>query len=364
MGEEEGGELIVKGPAVMQGYLGGEPAFRDGYFLTGDIGYWKKSGEKRFFYLVGRAKEILIKGGVNISPVAVESALQQVSTNIDQAYVVGKEDDRYGEEVAAAIVWKKGVEPTGAMRALKLTLLAEHQILSDYEIPKYLVTIGIDDLPVTSTGKVQRTILKKTCAGGMSSVYELLTSPEFQCIVIPSQSRLVEASRALYNHCWQPLEKSASAYKKYLGEYLTLGAIDSDGALAGHISFSYADKKITCVSICSAGFIPKPVPHVAEIPDTEFVRQYLRAGNDPVMNFHHTLGAKLVEVTAGGRPEDASSLGYTMLVRYPPIETREMAGPVSHQLIQAVRILASDTGAEVYALSRPGGLAAYLERTA
>ncbi|MEK7114264.1 MAG: fatty acid--CoA ligase family protein, partial [Patescibacteria group bacterium] len=358
------GELIVKGTAVMRGYIGNEPAFRNGYFLTGDIGYWKEVHGQRFFFLIGRSKEIIIKGGVNISPVAVENALKKIDADIEQAYVIGVEDKRYGEEVGAVIVWKEDVEPANALRRLKLALLTEHEALRAYETPKYLAVARADELPMTSTGKVQRTVLKKMLGGKMDSVYELMHSAEFHFIVIPPQSPLSEASQALYNHCWQPLVKSEREYKKYLGDYLTLGAIDAHGALAGQISFSYADNRISCVSICSASFKSKLVPKVGETPNVNFVREYLSDGHDPVMNFHKKLGAELVEVTPEGRPKDKSALGYTMLLRYPTTESIALVGPVSNQLIQAVRILARDVGAEVYAISRPGGLASYIHRSA
>ncbi len=362
LGEGEQGELVVNGPAVMQGYIGDEPAFRNGYFLTGDIGYWKEIDDRRFFFLIGRAKEIIIKGGVNISPVAVENALKKISADIEQAYVIGVADERYGEDIGAVVVWKDAANPPAALRRLKLALLLGHKALRTYETPKYLISVHAEELPMTSTGKVQRITIKKNFGNTLEPVDELMQSEEFRFVVISPQSPLTEASRALYNHCWQPIIKSGREYKKYLNEYVTLGAVKGDGTLAGQISFSYADKKITCVSICSAAFAPKPVPAVQETPDAEFVRNYLLAGNDSVMNFHRALGAELVEVIPQGRPEDKSSLGYTMLLRYPLAETIALAGPASHQLIQAVRIIASDCGIAMYAFSRPGGLAAYLAR--
>jgi hypothetical protein len=157
---------------------------------------------------------------------------------------------------------------------------------------------------------------------------------------------------------------NAPAYTTYLGEYFTLAAIDARGNIAGQISFSYKENRLTCASICSAAFRPRPVPDVHAIPSPEFVREYLLAGNDPVMNFHKKLGAELVEVIPNGRPADKSALGYTMLLRYPP----GAAGiapdaPVSNQLIEAVRMLAAGVRAEVYAVSRPGALAAYVARS-
>ncbi len=358
--EGEEGELIVKGPAIMRGYSGGETAFRDGYYLSGDVGYFKTIAGRRFFFLKGRSSELIIKGGVNISPVAVENALKKISPTIEQAYAVGVDDPRYGEEVGAAIVWKSDVEPERALRQLKLQLLSGSETLSAYETPAFLKTLSAIELPATSTGKVQRTLLKKQLAGKFEPVGSILTSAEFQFNIIGAQSPLFGISHELYNHCWQPLIQNADEYKKYLAEYITLGALARDGTLAGQIAFSHRDNKLTCVSICSAAFKPKSVPEVSTAPTIESVRNYLIEGHDPVMNFHQRLGAELVEVTPAGRPEDKSALGYTMLLRYPPADNLALGGPVSAQLIQAVRILASDSNAEVYAVSRPGGLAVYL----
>ena len=363
LGEGEDGELIVKGASVMQGYIGGEEAFRDGYFLTGDIGYYKTILGRRFFFLKGRSKELIIKGGVNISPVAVENALLAICPDIDQAYAVGVEDMRYGEEVGAVLVLKNGVDEESAMRRLKLTLLAGTPQLSVYETPTCLATLPANKLPATSTGKVQRTLLKAHMAGAFEPLHKIITSAEFEFIVLTPQSPVADASRALYNHCWQPLTQSAAEYKKYLGDYLTLAAIDNKGMLAGQISFLYRDNTITCVSICSASYKPKLVPEVKQIPSLEVVKKYLQEGLDPVINFHTKLGAKLVKTIPDGRPADKSALGYTVLLQYPQIKGDAFyGGPVSNQLIQAVRMLARDAGAEVFALSRPGGLASYLNR--
>lgn len=364
LGENKEGELVVKGPAVMSGYLGNEPAFKNGYFLTGDIGLYRILDGRRFFFLKGRKKEIIIKGGINISPIAVESSLKRIFSDIDQAYCLGVVDDRYGEEVAALICFKEGADEQSAMRRLKFTLLCGTPLLSAYETPKYLLSLPASELPVTSTGKVQRIILKeKTKREQFESLYELFKTRSHTFIVIAPQSPYVQASRALHNHCWQPLTMDAAAYKKYLGDYITLAAIDAQEKIAGQISFSYAENRLTCVSICSAAFKPRAVPKVRTSPSPEFVRAYLLGGHDPVMNFHQKLGAELVEVISGGRSDDASALGYTMLLRYPSgAVTLSPDAPVSHQLIGAVRTLAAEAGGRVYAISRPGGLAAYLAK--
>ncbi len=366
LGEQEEGELIIKGPAVMKGYIGGESAFRDGYFLTSDIGLFRTIQGRRFFFLKGRKKEIIIKGGINISPIAVESVLKRVSSDIDQAYCLGVADERYGEEVAAVVCFKEGIEEQSALRRLKFTLVRGTPFISAYETPKYLLSLPASDLPVTSTGKVQRTVLKeKIKLEQFESLYELFKTNSHTFDILTPQSPFIQASHVLYNHCWQPLTLDAAAYKKYLSEYVTVVAIDNQRKIAGQISFSYEDNRLTCVSICSATFKPRSVPEVRIVPDVEFVREYLLAGNDPVMNFHQKLGAKLVEVIPNGRPDDTSALGYTMLLRYPKnvITDIDPHTPISQQLIQAVRILANLAGSEVYAVSRPGALAAYVARS-
>ncbi len=361
--EGEEGELVVKGDAVMQKYIGGEEAFRDGWFLTGDIGYWKIIEGRRFFFLKGRAKEIVIKGGVNISPVAVEDALKKISADIAQAYVVGKDDERYGEVVAAAIVWKVGVDPASAMRALKVRLLRGSSHLSAYETPDYLANIKVEDLPTTSTGKVQRSQLKKNIGDAFERLVDIYISQEYRFVAVEPQSPLAEKSRGLYNQCWQPLEKTAREYRTFLNANVTIAALDASGAIAGHLALKLHEGRLTCISICSANFVPKPVPEAARMPSKEEVERYVQTGEDPVMQFHAKLGAELVEVIPQGRPEDKSALGYTMLLHYPAASDSTLKGSAPAQLIALARTLGKDIGADVYALSRPGGLAAWVSRS-
>lgn len=161
LGENEEGELIVKGDAVMSGYVGEEPAFRDGYFLTGDIGLFRIIEGQRFFFLTGRKKEIIIKGGINISPTAVENRLKKISSDIDQVYIIGMADDRYGEEIAAILCWKINSDIKESEKRLKNALLSGSPHITAYETPKYILSVTAATLPKTSTGKVQRIILKK-----------------------------------------------------------------------------------------------------------------------------------------------------------------------------------------------------------
>src|SRR3989344_5600696 len=190
LGEGEEGELVVKGAAVMEGYLGREPAFRDGYFLTGDIGMYKIIDGRKYFYLKGRKKEIIIKGGVNVSPVAVENALQRISPHIEQVHVVAVPDERYGEEAGAVISWKEGIDVEAAKRQLKTALLLGSPYISTYETPKYIASLPVSELPMTSTGKVQRSILKSKLAyEKFESIYGLVKTPDYRFTLLHRGTR-------------------------------------------------------------------------------------------------------------------------------------------------------------------------------
>src|SRR3989344_6056194 len=391
LGEGGEGELVVKGPAIMEGYLGREPAFRDGYFLTGDIGYFTVIEGRKFYYLKGRKKEIIIKGGVNVSPVAVENALKKISPDIGQVHVVSVPDERYGEEAGAVISWKEGINEDAAKRKLKSAFLLGTPYLSAYETPKYITSLASGLLPMTSTGKVQRSVLKSQLPyEKFESIYGLLKTSKYRFSVLHRDSRWMQASFELHNKCWAPLTVERPAYEKQTSQVLTVLAAKPDDSLAGQIAIirtslsadqllktKYAEllspgvtdrngTALVCVSICSADYRPKDIPEVTRTPDIAEVQKYLP--DDPVYKFYQKPkggggGAELVGLIQGGRPEDKSSLGYNMLVKYPEPKdvTIDENAPVSNQLIEAVLLLAQDLGIkDVYAYSRPGSLASHL----
>jgi len=393
LGEGEEGELVVKGPAVMEGYLGREPAFRDGYFLTGDIGYFKVIDGRKYYYLKGRKREIIIKGGINISPVAVENALKKISGDIAQVHVVAVPDERYGEEAGAVISWSEGVDQEKAKRQLKAALLFGTPYLSAYETPKYITSLPISELPMTSTGKVQRSVLKTQLPyEKYESIFGLLKTPEYRFTALHRGSRWEKASYALHQKCWGDLAGSEDAYQK--SKLITILAANPDDSLAGQIAvlrtglteaqllkktydellsegFDREGNSLVCMSICSASYQPKSIPAVDKVPQENDVRAYLESGHDPVMRFHQkpkgglSSGAHLIDVIKGGRPADKSSLGYTMLLKYPePVDVAVSEGaPVSNQLIETVLVVARDIGIKnVYAYSRPGALADFISK--
>ena len=141
------GEVVIRGPGVMAGYVGDPDAnaraFFGEWFRTGDQGVL----EDGYLRLVGRLKEIIIRGGENISPLEVEDVLLD-HPGVAQAVVYGIPDDRYGQVVGAAVVLG------GA--ALDVEALRRHcrERLAAFKVP--VVVHVVDAIPRTPTGKVQR----------------------------------------------------------------------------------------------------------------------------------------------------------------------------------------------------------------
>lgn len=396
--EGEEGEIAVKGEAVIKGYIGINEGFRDRYFLTGDIGYFKIINGERYFFLKGRKKEIIIKGGINISPVAVEDKLKKIYGDIDQVFVVGVDDRRYGEEIGAVICWRKDIDVKKAITNLKYKLIRGSPHISSYESPRYLVSFDSTHLPMTSTGKVQRSKLKNTIKKDDFETVDLIyKNSNYSFLYLLLNSSYFREASDLYNYCWDPLRIDVNEFKKQISNGLGIVAVDKDEKVQGLIllirtninekilsAISHKEltdtgeksvvdddgDKFVCVAICSANYKPYEIPKVKITPSIKDVERYLFSGLDGVYNFHTKAkgglekGAILIEIISNSRPEDKSSIGYNMLMKYPKvdrkIEISENAN-VSTQLIEVVLYLAWQLGVEnVYAFSRPGGLAKYL----
>jgi acyl-CoA synthetase (AMP-forming)/AMP-acid ligase II len=141
------GEIVVRGPGVMVGYLGNPEAnadaFVDGWFRTGDWGVLDDDGYVR---LEGRLKEIIIRGGENISPLEVEEALLAHPAVAD-AVCFGLADPRYGETVAAAVALRSEATPQELRDFCSERLAA-------FKVPRTIEVV--DEIPRTPTGKLQR----------------------------------------------------------------------------------------------------------------------------------------------------------------------------------------------------------------
>ena len=151
------GEIAIKGYNVMQGYYKNDEETKktlvDGWLYTGDTGFLDGDGN---LHLTGRVKELIIRGGENISPAEIENiALRE--KGVDSCKAIGVPSEHYGEEVCLCIVSKskpKDLEEN-LMKKFK-------ELLPYYKVPKY--TVFVDEFPLTATGKVQLGELKKCIA--------------------------------------------------------------------------------------------------------------------------------------------------------------------------------------------------------
>lgn len=153
LGEEERGEIVIRGVNVMRGYYNNyeanEKTFQYGWFRSGDEGFYVNDEQGRpFFFITGRLKELIIRGGVNLAPLEIDEVINK-APGVKAGIAVGFENDWYGEEVGAYIQLKEGVEED---EEAILAYCNKH--LPFKKAPK-VVVFG-EDMPVTSTGKYQR----------------------------------------------------------------------------------------------------------------------------------------------------------------------------------------------------------------
>jgi oxalate---CoA ligase len=140
------GEVAVRGPGLTSGYLNDPAAnaesFFDGWFRTGDRGLLTDG----YLRLEGRIKELIIRGGENISPAEVEAVLKS-QPEVADAVCFGIDDEKYGQVVGAAVTLR-GDTSAASLRA------ACQAVLADYKVPKVIHVV--DRIPRTATGKIQR----------------------------------------------------------------------------------------------------------------------------------------------------------------------------------------------------------------
>jgi malonyl-CoA/methylmalonyl-CoA synthetase len=150
----EAGAIEVRGPNVFKGYwrLPEKTAeeFRDGWFVTGDMGAFDAEG---YLSILGRAKDLVITGGLNVYPAEVEAELDDLP-GVATSAVIGVPHPDFGEAVVACVVGR--VEEEAVRAALRERLAA-------FKIPKRVVVL--DDLPRNAMGKVQKAELRRIHAG-------------------------------------------------------------------------------------------------------------------------------------------------------------------------------------------------------
>lgn len=153
LGAGERGEICVRGHNVMQGYFkrpdANEEAFRFGWFRTGDEGFFQQDSKgRKFFFITGRLKELINRGGVKFSPFDIEEVLLGYP-GVRVALAIAFPNQYYGEEVGAYVVPEEGVTLDEA------AILAHCRERLTFEKSPKVIVFGTE-IPVTSTGKYQR----------------------------------------------------------------------------------------------------------------------------------------------------------------------------------------------------------------
>jgi fatty-acyl-CoA synthase len=158
-GANEAGELCARGHCVMPGYYNNPEATAraidaEGWLHTGDLARRREDGTYR---IVGRSKELIIRGGENIYPPEVEEFLHH-HPSVAEVAVAGLPDAKYGEVVAAWVVPKSGAAVTP--EELKQYCCGQ---IAHFKIPQYIMIVQA--LPRTVTGKIRKHVLKEAAIG-------------------------------------------------------------------------------------------------------------------------------------------------------------------------------------------------------
>jgi fatty-acyl-CoA synthase len=152
------GQIVVRSSTVTPGYLDDEAAteaaFRDGWFLTGDLAVVHPDG---YLQIHDRAKDIIISGGENVSSVEVENVLMSLP-GVSEAAVVARPDETWGEVPVAFVTLTEGAEVTAEAVVAHVRARLAH-----FKTPHEVV---FGQLPKTSTGKVQKSVLRAQVRDG------------------------------------------------------------------------------------------------------------------------------------------------------------------------------------------------------
>lgn len=164
LGESERGEIVIRGHNVMKYYdenpEANDNTFEFSWFRSGDEGFFKfDSLNRKYFFITGRLKELIIRGGVNIAPLEIDEVLMSIP-EIKAGIAVGFDNDWYGEEVGALVLLNAPFDSAQDDKSkLKENILKQCRAKLSYnKTPK--VVVFSDSIPVTSTGKYQRNKVK------------------------------------------------------------------------------------------------------------------------------------------------------------------------------------------------------------
>jgi fatty-acyl-CoA synthase len=151
------GEIFMRGNLVMKGYLKNpsttDAAFEGGWFRSGDLAAWHEDG---YVEIKDRSKDVIISGGENISSIEVEDVLYR-HPKVSEVAIVARPDDKWGETPCAFISLVAGCEANVDVTAEDIIQFSRDNMAS-FKVPK---TVVFGDLPKTSTGKIQKFMLRK-----------------------------------------------------------------------------------------------------------------------------------------------------------------------------------------------------------
>jgi len=152
------GEILIRGPNVFHGYWNkpdyNKAVFKDGWFVTGDVG---KIDEKGYVYILGRSKDVIISGGINIYPREIEEVIESM-VQVKECAVIGVPDKEFGESVKAYVVLNEGAK-------LKDDDVIDYcrEKIASFKKPKFVEFL--DALPKNTMGKILKEELRKMNEG-------------------------------------------------------------------------------------------------------------------------------------------------------------------------------------------------------
>jgi len=157
--DDEVGEVQIKGAHVFKGYWGqpqktAEAFTPDGWLRTGDMGLREPDG---YYTLKGRAKDLIITGGLNVYPPEVELALMQHPA-VAACAVIGCPDDEWGEQVVAVVIPRDGADADDA----EIFAFCREK-LAAYKAPRRV--LFVDEFPANALGKIQKAKLREELCG-------------------------------------------------------------------------------------------------------------------------------------------------------------------------------------------------------
>lgn len=413
--EKEEGEICIRGPVLTKGYIHNEKAnkesFMHGWFYSGDLGYWSMLYGKKVFFINGRRKEIIIKGGVNISPLAVEHAILKHYPTISTCYVAAYPEHRYGEDVAVVVAFDETVSQEKRKQTMeqfrKDCTQATIKGVSAYETPQVILEVPLETLPATSTGKVQRVNIKTYLQDMFTPIAE--TKQYMFRKLTPFDTHHIKTLVDIHNTRWgKHLGIDEETANKAVLHGIVIGAIDrKTQELCGSIfaqqvksqdaekiaewmkTYNKATGSLTLlpstadgnalllVSVSTQGkqhrveeSLNDPQYKALLQKAPKYIQQYLSEEKDPVLRFHMKpkcgleRRARILHVLERARPEDIEAMGYNVILQYPELAacTVTEGETLGTQLVESTLVYAlHNKMTTVYAYSRPSGFKKWLE---